>query len=278
VDLPGRGTTFVREVAGPPGAPTVVLLHGLLASGGLNWFQVFEPLGQHFRVIAPDLRGHGRGLRSRKRFRLADCADDVAVLLDELGVASAIVAGYSMGGPVAQLLWKQHPDKVDGLVMCATGVQFVPGVRERLVFITAMTAAAGSTRLGQAATQVPVDWVRRRVPLVVRARPANFRRWAAAEMRRHDIRLVMEAANAVGNYDARSWINKVDVPTSLIITTEDRAIPPLQQLKLLLAIPHARIQQVADGHILCAKHSFIRPMLTACREVADQVDTSIAVG
>ena len=122
-----------------------------------------------------------------------------------------------------------------------------------MFFVTAMTAAAGSTRLGQAATQVPVDWVRRRVPSVVRARPANFRRWAAAEMRRHDIRLVMEAANAVGNYDARSWINKVDVPTSLIITTEDRAIPPLQQLKLLLAIPHARIHQVADGHILCVE-------------------------
>ena len=269
--LPGRGETFVREVAGPPGAPTVVLLHGLLASAGLNWFQVFEPLGEHFRVIAPDLRGHGRGLRSRRRFRLADCADDVAALLDEMGVESAIVVGYSMGGPVAQLLWKQHPDKVDGLVMCATGVQFVPGVRERLIFVTAMAAAAASTRLGQAATQVPVDWVRRRVPSVVRARPSSFRRWAAAEMRRHDPRLVMEAANAVGNYNARSWIGNVDVPTSLIITTEDRAIPPLQQLKLLLAIPHARVHQVADGHIMCAKRTFIPPMLDSCLEVADQV-------
>jgi pimeloyl-ACP methyl ester carboxylesterase len=271
VELPGRGTTFVREVAGPPGAPTVLLLHGLLASGGLNWFQVFEPLGRHFRVIAPDLRGHGRGLRSPRRFRLADCADDVAALLDELGIASAIVAGYSMGGPVAQLLWKQHPEKVDGLVMCATGVQFVPGVRERLVFVTAMTAAASSTRVGQAATQMPLDWVRRRVPLVVRARPSSFRRWAAAEMRRHDVRLVMEAANAVGNYDARSWISEVDVPTSLIVTTQDRAIPALQQLKLLLAIPHARVHQVHDGHTLCAKRTFVSPMLAACTEVAEQI-------
>jgi hypothetical protein len=86
----------------------------------------------------------------------------------------------------------------------------------------------------------------------------------------------MEAANAVGNYDARSWINNVDVPTSLIVTTEDRAIPPLQQLKLLLAIPHARVHQVTDGHILCAKQAFIRPMLDACREVAEQIGTPIA--
>ena len=215
VELPGRGITFVREVTGPPGAPTVVLLHGLIASAGLNWFQVFEPLGRHFRVVAPDLRGHGRGLRSWRRFRLADCADDVAALLDVLGIESAIIVGYSMGGPVAQLLWKQHPHKVDGLVMCATGIRFVPGVRERLIFVTAMAAAAGSTRAGQVLTQLPVDFVRSRVPLAVRARPASFRRWAGAELRRHNPRLVMEAANALGNYDARSWINKVDVPTGV---------------------------------------------------------------
>jgi len=248
-----------------------VLLHGLLASAGLNWFQVFEPLSRHFRVVAPDLRGHGRGLRSRRRFRLADCADDVAALLDVLEIESAIVVGYSMGGPVAQLLWKQHPDKVDGLVLCATGVQFMAGVRERLILVTAMTAAAASTRVGQAATQVPLNLVRSRVPLVVRDRPSSFRRWAAAEMRRHDPRLVMEAANAIGNFDSRSWIGGVDVPTSLIITSQDRAIPPLQQMKLLLAIPHARVHQIDDGHTVCAKRTFIRPLLDASLEVAAQV-------
>ena len=81
IELPGRGTTFVREVPGPPGAPTVLLLHGWIASGGLNWFTTFEPLGEHFRVLAIDHRGHGRGIRSWRRFTLADCADDAADLL-----------------------------------------------------------------------------------------------------------------------------------------------------------------------------------------------------
>jgi hypothetical protein len=44
LELSRRGTTFIREVAGPPGAPTVLLLHGWVASAGLNWFQLFEPL------------------------------------------------------------------------------------------------------------------------------------------------------------------------------------------------------------------------------------------
>ena len=71
VDLPGRGTTFIREVAGPPGAPTIALLHGLSATGGLNWVWAFAPLGRRYHVIAIDHRGHGRGIRTR-RFRLAD--------------------------------------------------------------------------------------------------------------------------------------------------------------------------------------------------------------
>ena len=57
VRLDGRGTTFVREIAGPsPDAPTVVLLHGWFASGGLNWFNCFAPLSEHFNIVAPDLR------------------------------------------------------------------------------------------------------------------------------------------------------------------------------------------------------------------------------
>src|SRR3954469_24325137 len=99
VELPGRGTTFVRQVEGPPGAPTLLLLHGWMASGGLNWFRVFDALGEHFNVIAVDMRGHGRGIRNGRRFRLADCADDAAATLDVLGITSVIPVGYSLGGP-----------------------------------------------------------------------------------------------------------------------------------------------------------------------------------
>lgn len=264
VELPGRGTTFVREVPGPPGAPTVLLLHGLMASGGLNWFQAFEPLAKHFRVLAIDHRGHGRGIRSWRRFRLADCADDAAALLDALEIDEAIAVGYSMGGPIAQLLWHRHPDKVRGLVFCATSNRFVPGVRERLFFVTAASAAAGSTRIGQLATRIPLAAWQRQIPDGVRARPDSLSRWAGAEMRRHDPRLVTEALAAVMSFDSRSWLNEVDVPTTIVVTTKDRAVPAQEQLRLLLAIPHAQVHLHDEGHAWCARRAFGDAIAEAC--------------
>ena len=268
IDLPGRGQTFVRELAGPPGAPTVVLLHGLIASAGLNWFQAFEPLGHHFRVVAPDARGHGRGIRSWRRFRLSDCADDVAALLDELGIDRAILVGYSMGGPIAQLVWQRHRDRVAGLALCATSNRFVPGVRERMGVVTAVSAIAGSTRMGQLATRVPVRQVRDRIPVAVRARPSSFTRWAAAEMRRHDVRMVTEALAATTNFDSRRWFRDVEVPTVLMVTTGDHAVPAHEQLRLLVSVPGASVHQYDEGHTWCAKASFGRAVTEVCLELA----------
>ena len=57
-------------------------------------------------------------------FRLADCAADAAAVLRELGVAPAVVVGYSMGGAIAQLVARDHPDVVSGLVLSGTAQHF----------------------------------------------------------------------------------------------------------------------------------------------------------
>ncbi len=270
VELPGRGTTFVREVPGPPGAPTVLLLHGWLASAGLNWFTSFDHLGDRYRVVAPDLRGHGRGLRTRRRFTLADNADDLAVLLDELDTGPVIAVGYSLGGPVAQLLWRRHPEHVRGLVLCATSHYLMPGMREQMFFGTFMLAAAGSTRLGMLATRIPVSGVRRMLPVTNRERPGSMREWARAEMRRHDYRHVLEAGVAMSNYRAR-WIDEVDVPTAVVVTTKDRAVNPLAQARMAFKIPDASIHRIDDGHITCARESFGPALAAAVDDVASRL-------
>ncbi len=254
----------MREVAGPPGAPALVLLHGLTASGGLNWFQTFDALSAHFRVIAPDLRGHGRGIRSWRRFRLADCADDVAELCRVLDTGPVVAAGYSMGGMVAQLLWRRHRQRVAGLVLAATTHALYPGERGRFLAATALSALAGGTLVGQLAALLPRTLARVLVPAGARARPESFARWMAAEIARHDWRVLSEAGAAIARYDARSWIAELDVPTVVLVTERDRTLGTRPQHALASAIPHAHVHSVDDGHAACARPAFAEPFLAAC--------------
>ena len=62
LDLPARGRLTIREVAGPPGAPVLVLLHGGTVTADLNWYPAFEALGEHRRVTPFDHRGHVIGI------------------------------------------------------------------------------------------------------------------------------------------------------------------------------------------------------------------------
>ena len=111
---PAAGSTYVTDTPGPsPDSPTIVLLHAVGCTGLLTWFPAIEPLSRRFRVVTLDQRWHGRGIQSEE-FSLYDCADDVAALIDVLGLDDVIVAGYSMGSIVAQRVWRQHPDKCRG--------------------------------------------------------------------------------------------------------------------------------------------------------------------
>ena len=266
-----RGVGFYREVKGPADSPTVVLLHGWMATGGLNWFQSFGPLGQSFRVIAPDLAGHGQGLRSWKAFSLRDCAEDVAQLIEKTTTGPVIVAGYSMGGAVAQLLWKHHPEKVAGLVLCATGPVLVPNLRHRIVLGATMSALVRTTRVAQASTYLPRQILGTLWPARNRPKSETLRHWAGSEIRRHDWRMVLEAGRDLGRFNAARWILRVDVPTAVIVTKRDAAIDPSVQLKMALAIPDARVHLIDDGHLSCTSPRFANVLSQACADVATAI-------
>jgi 3-oxoadipate enol-lactonase len=264
VELPGRGTTFVREMNGPPGAPTVVLLHGLSATGGLNWLWCFGALGQHYRVAAVDHRGHGRGIPTR-RFRLADCADDVAALADRLGVEKVVAVGYSMGGPIAQLLWHRHRDRVGGLVLCATSGYFGGNQRQQALLAGLLP---GLTVL---ARSMPAPARRVMVSRLLEARLPEFpaRDWVIDEMRRSDVAAVTEAAAALSRFSSREWIGDVDVPAAVVVTELDGIVPPARQHRLAAAIPGATVHPLAGDHDVCVARPklFVPVLLDACRSV-----------
>src|SRR5256714_4235957 len=119
VRVPGLGELFVRDTGGS-GRPRV-LRRGWMFPRDLNWFRTYKPLADAgYRVLALDHRGHGRGLRADEPCTLSGCASDAAALIRELGCGPATVVGYSMGGPIACLMARDHADTVSALVLCAT--------------------------------------------------------------------------------------------------------------------------------------------------------------
>ncbi|MEQ8840769.1 MAG: alpha/beta hydrolase [Acidimicrobiales bacterium] len=276
--LPGRGTTFVRELNEVGDGPSVLLVHGWVASGGLNWLTAFEPLGRDFHVLAADNRGHGRGIQSRRRFTIADAADDLAALLDVLGIENVVVVGYSLGGPIAQMLWRRHPERVAGLVFCATGFDLIEGGGTRMAMAGAATMLAAGLRAGALPSSFP-SALARQVTREARGanRPQTLSKWARAEMQRHSWRMVSEAGLAIGTYSSRAWVGEIDVPTSVIVTQRDRAVPPQAQYGLASHIPGARIHRYDGGHVSCLEPEFGETVRDAVTGVVDRAGTAPAL-
>jgi 3-oxoadipate enol-lactonase len=254
----------VRELDGPAGAPTVLLLHGWTATADLNWYPSYRPLGERYRVVALDHRGHGRGIRSRKPFRLSDCADDAAALLEVLGTGPVIAVGYSMGGPVAQLLWRRHPEAVEGLVLCATSRTFASRTREKARFAALGLAALSARALPRSLTAETIAKV-----IDSRRTAGPTEGWAAEELRRNDWTAVLGAGRSLGRFDSRPWIGEVDVPTAVVAVMRDRLVPPRRQVALARAIPGATLHPVQGDHTVCVTypHRFGPALLAALDDV-----------
>ncbi len=258
VTLPGRGSTFVVDAPGPPGAPTVVLLHALSCTAYLSWFPVLAELTKTYRVIAFDQRWHGRGIRS-PRFRLEDCADDVAAVLDHCGVSSAIICGYSMGGAVAQLTWQRQVERVEGLVLCATSRNFRGARLERAVYPAVTAAFAPLT--GYASRRV------QRYGALLPDLPGTVCTdddWGRSEFRATSAWSAPSVLAAIGRFNSAAWISNVDVPTSVVVATRDRTVPVARQRRLAAAISGAEVFEAEGGHaVLVVGAERFSPVLDA---------------
>ncbi|MGH3873013.1 MAG: alpha/beta fold hydrolase [Pseudonocardiaceae bacterium] len=273
VHLPGRGRTVVWDCPGPRGAPTLMLVHGVTLTAELNWSAVFAALGRHFRVLAFDQRGHGRGLGCVGGYRLEQCADDVAAVAIALGVRRFVVVGYSMGGLIAQLCWRRHPQLTAGLVLCATArsIAGAQWARWSMLMMPAVTAAAvsmpgmdglradliGAHLLGQDGDRADRDW-------------------ALSQMRRTPLFTALSAVSAVSAFSSQDWIGGVDVPTAVVVTRHDRVVSPARQRKLAAAVPGALAYDIDGDHgvFLTAPGRFTATLLVACQAICFE-DTDV---
>lgn len=265
----------MRESAGPPGAPTLLLLHGLGATGLLNWRPAMEPLARHYRVVVMDHRGHGSGMQIRQPFRLADCADDAAAVADSLALDRFVAVGYSMGGPIAQLLWKRHPERVSGLVLCATACRFAPRDGRRLGF-------AVGPLLNTAGRVAPREWLRRRSRqwLSDFIEDEQIRERVLSEVKDSDPVSIGQAAAAIIRFDSSPWIGEVDVPTSVVLTEWDQRVHPESQRRMAERIPGAVVHRVAGDHSVCvtAPDRFVPRLFEACDSVVERAGAPARTG
>lgn len=256
LDLPGRGTIFTREAAGPTGAPTVLLVHGLLASADLNWSLAVPELASHFRVVAPDLRGHGGGIRTR-HFDGAQCADDLAAIVELLELGRVIVVGYSLGGLVAQLFARRHPEMVSGLVLCATAHNFA-------------SAGGGMAirALTRAAQYAParMRWALMMAMLAPRSVDGGQGRWVMDQVGKHDTRAILQAASEAIAFDSSSWLGGMAHPSAVVLTTEDQVVSPAIQRELCRVLANPIVHEIEGDHFVCVKRPqvFNQALVAAC--------------
>lgn len=117
IEIHGMRQAFVDE---GDGDEVLLLIHGM-AGSAQTWRAVLPQLAKKYRVIAPDLLGHGQSSKPRTDYSLGAFAVGLRDLLDELGVESATVVGQSLGGGVAMQFLYQHPDYCSRLVLISSG-------------------------------------------------------------------------------------------------------------------------------------------------------------
>jgi 3-oxoadipate enol-lactonase len=232
----------------------------------LNWAQTYGPLQRDgYRVLAMDLRGHGRGLRASTPFRLQDCADDAAGVLTALGIPSALVVGYSMGGPVTQLLARRHPPLVRGFVLCATALDW-SDPRQKLFW---RTMAGLRLLLGLFPTG---SW---RTGLRMAGTPSAESAWVAGELARGSARDLAEAGRELGRFDSSGWVGALEPPGAVLLTTRDRLVPPRKQHALAAALGVAPHLLDAD-HDACSvdAHRFVSTLRECLLEVGAELSAA----
>jgi pimeloyl-ACP methyl ester carboxylesterase len=260
VDVPGRGEFFIRDTGGD--GPAVLLLHGWMVSADLNWLRAYDPLADAgYRVLAIDHRGHGRGLRSHAPFRLADCADDAAAVIEALGVGPVTAVGYSMGGPITQLLARRHPHVLRSIVLCATSREWQAPAFQRLwrtmwlLRLTVALAPVGFATAMLRASGVPED-----------ASTA----WFTAELSRGDAAAMAEAGRELGRFDSRLWLGELKVPAAVVVTANDRSVPPSMQRALAEQLGAPTFEVAGDHFVVgLADGPFNAGLLAALERLAD---------
>ena len=222
----------------------VVLIHGYPFNRSL-WSEQIEVLSQNHRVIAPDLRGFGESEASDGTATMNRMAQDVALLLNHLGIARATIAGLSMGGYVALAFYKQLSSRVRALILADTRAQ-------------ADTAEAKQTRAQQAEKALSEGMAgiadamlpKLLTPETVSKHPDIVKRVRDMMLKTKPEGAAAALRGMAERDDLTSMLAKISVPTLILVGAEDAITPVADSEKMNQAIAGSRLVVLENaGHV-----------------------------
>jgi 3-oxoadipate enol-lactonase len=222
--------TLHCEVAGT--GPDLVLLHPV-GLDHTSWEALTSAAARTHRVVAVDLRGHGRSPPADRSTSLDDFTDDIHAAIGKHCEGAATVVGLSFGGMLAQMLALRHPGDVGALVLCGCPGGFPdqarPVLRERGLV---------AEREGMEAIIAPT--IERWFTAPFRADPAVER--VRQRLRANDVASWSAGWHAISTFDALPRLGEIAVPTLVIAGEVDAATPIAAATTLAQAIPGARLR------------------------------------
>jgi pimeloyl-ACP methyl ester carboxylesterase len=234
-----NGIRLRYEEAGA--GPALLLLHAFPLSGAMWRQQVGALQGQH-RLIAPDLRGFGGSDAPPDTYTMDEYADDMAALLDRLGLAQAAVCGISMGGYIAMAFLRRHAARASALVLADTKAAADSG--------EARAGRESNARLAE--TQGAAALAEKLIPgLVSSAAPQSLRNELRAMIAANPPTGIAGALRGMAlRPDATPYLGAIDVPTLVIVGVEDGLTPPAEAAALQARIPGSQLLEIpAAGHL-----------------------------
>ncbi len=221
--------------------PAVVFLHGL-GSSAADWQWQIPVFAQHYRALAPDLRGHGQSAAPGQPLTIPRMAADIAAWLERLSAGPAHVVGLSLGGCVAQWLALHYPAHVRSLTLVNTFARLRPAGwqgagrllrRAWLLCFAPMPATAAYIAAG----------------LFPKPEQTDYRTAATASLGQNSRRTYFAAIGALLAFDTRRQLPALRCPTLVVAGDRDTTVGLAAKAELQRLIPGARLVVVADsGH------------------------------
>jgi 3-oxoadipate enol-lactonase len=201
------------------------------------WDPQVPGLAERYRVVTYDTRGHGESPAPAGPYTLDDLVDDLAALLDEVGVERAHVAGLSLGGMTAMRLAAREPQRVDRLAVLCTSAKPDP---------QPFLDRAAAVRSGGTAPLAPAVAARWLTPPYAAEHPELVARLESMIAGADDDGYAA-CCEVVASVDLREDCTRITAPTLVIAGWQDLALPPEHQQLIADSIPGAEFRTISPG-------------------------------